>query len=85
MGNKELLKQVKSGDLKKIRKTLDRRRSEINKQNETGDTPLHFVLKYSVGIEIVKLLFENKAKINVKNVKETPPFFSNQHALIQIL
>ena len=52
-------------------------KSDVNSENEEGDTPLHCAcLNKNVSIEIIKYLVENKSDLNSHNILDSTPLDS---------
>ncbi|KAJ6252706.1 ankyrin repeat-containing protein [Anaeramoeba flamelloides] len=68
MGNQQpLLRKMCNEDIEKIQKIIHKRRKHLNDPDKTGDTPLHFVIRFGLKIEIAKLLIEKGANVNQLN------------------
>jgi ankyrin repeat protein len=61
------------GDCPELIKYFIEKGANINKQNKDGQTPLHLALK-NKNMEIIGILLDNKAKLNIPNNEGEIPF-----------
>ena len=55
-----------SDTIDKIKELLKDSTGIVNKKDDTGNTPLHFAVKYN-SLKVVKILLENGASLDIKN------------------
>jgi ankyrin repeat protein len=70
------------GDLEKIKKLLDQNPELVNAQDESGLTPLHYAVNYGYEnqIQIINLLLEKGADVNIKTLDGRTPLHNAAEA-----
>ena len=59
---------VENNEVSKFKKTVDKIKFMLNKQNDTGETLLHVAIR-AANIEIVDFLLNRNVEVNIRNVK----------------
>ncbi|MBN2181513.1 MAG: ankyrin repeat domain-containing protein [Sedimentisphaerales bacterium] len=79
-GRKPIHKAAYKGDLKKVKKIIDRKPNQINVQDVLGKTPLHFASSKG-HIEIVEFLLNNDADVDTEMFTgDTPLMIAARYA-----
>ena len=86
MGNKELLEATRRNDLNQVRNLIKKQEVNVNFMGENASrSPLHMASEYGY-TEIVELLLENRAEVDIKNyLGNAPLHYTTSEVVVKLL